>query len=58
MTSITASINKHFALKASYTVNYDGQPIVETVTGDDDTTATFEFDETDTTLAVSLVINY
>lgn len=58
ITSLTASINDHVALKASYTINYDGQPIVETITGDDDTTATFEFDETDTILAVSLVINY
>ena len=58
VTSVTASINEHMALKASYTINYDGQPIVETITGDDDTTATFEFDETDTILAVSLVINY
>ncbi len=58
--SVTASLTKKLALKASYTVRYDRRPVEITVPGDvaGVPEATFTFDTTDTIFAASLVINF
>ena len=55
-----ASLTSAFALKMSYTLKYDHRPVVVTVRDPDgiDPDAFFEFDETDQTVAASLVINF
>ena len=45
-TAVTSALNSRFSLKVSYTVNYDHQPVPETL------------DHTDTTLATALVANF
>ncbi len=60
VTSVTASLTKKLALKASYTVLYRKQPVEVVVAGE--TTgvpdAVFQFDKTDTIFAASLVVNF
>jgi putative salt-induced outer membrane protein YdiY len=63
VTSVTASINKKMALKVSYKIEYDRQPVVVTLAGDPTADppvpdALFEFDTTDTVLSASVVINF
>lgn len=64
MNSVTASLSSRLALKVSYTILYDRQPVVQTLFDPTDPTGTiiapvnFEFDKTDTVLAASLVINF
>lgn len=57
---LTAKINTHLALKASYTLSHDDDPATRILPGDDpgELQAVFEFDQTDTVLAVSLVIDF
>lgn len=60
LTALTASLSKVFAVKLSYLIRFDNQPVTELVPpetpGDPD--ATFTFDETDTRFAASLVVNF
>jgi putative salt-induced outer membrane protein YdiY len=58
--SVTASINSHLALKASYGIFFDNEPVILVVEGDDpgESDAEFEFDDVDTILSASLVINF
>ncbi|HKQ61564.1 MAG TPA: DUF481 domain-containing protein [Candidatus Polarisedimenticolaceae bacterium] len=60
VTSITASISKKIALKGSFTVLFDNEPVEIVVPGDTVGVpdAVFQFDETDTILAASLVVNF
>ncbi len=57
---VTAKINTRLAMKASYTLSYDGEPASQILPGDDpgEPVAAFGFDGTDTILAVSLVIDF
>ena len=63
ISSVTASLTAKLALKASYAVFYDNQP-VELIIGPDagaplgTSDAVFEFDDIDTVLSASLVINF
>lgn len=61
--SVTASLTERMALKVSYTMMYDNQPIVVLVAPDPGAppgtpNAPFEFDDLDTILSASLVINF
>jgi putative salt-induced outer membrane protein len=58
VTSVTAALTSKLALKTSYTLKYDNQPIVEVLTADGFDPVVFEFDKTDTILSASLVINF
>jgi putative salt-induced outer membrane protein YdiY len=60
VTSVTASLTSKMALKMSYTVLYDAQPVEILVPGDDpgERDAWYEYDKTDTILTASLVINF
>ncbi len=55
---ISANINSHLALKVSYTINYDGQPVEQTLTAPGFDPVTFVFNTTDTILAASLLVNF
>lgn len=59
LTSITTSVSEVFAVKLSYLVRFDNQPVRSLVPGDEpgEPDASFEFDETDTRFAASLVVN-
>ncbi|NIR43906.1 MAG: DUF481 domain-containing protein [Gemmatimonadetes bacterium] len=52
---INAAISSVFALKVSYTILYDNQPVVVTVSGTPP--APFEFDKVDQRIAASLVMS-
>lgn len=54
--ALTASLTEALALKVSYTVKFDNQPVQIVV--DPDSGARFTFDQTDTRLGVSLVVNF
>jgi len=61
--SVTASLTDRLALKVSYTMLYDNQPVVVLVAPDPGAppgtpSAEFEFDELDTVLSASLVVNF
>lgn len=58
VTSVTAALTSKLALKTSYTIKFDNEPVVETLTADGFDPVTFEFDKTDTVLSASLVINF
>ena len=60
LAAVTASITSKMALRLSYTVTYDNQPIVVVFKGDDpdEPDGTFEFESADTILSASLVINF
>ena len=58
VTSVTAALTSRLALKTSYTLKYDNQPVVEVLTADGFDPVIFEFDKTDTILSASLVINF
>lgn len=57
-TAVTATLTRSLALKASYTVHYDKEPVVQVLSAPGFDDVTFEFDETDTILAMSLVVNF
>jgi len=57
ITSVTSSLSSRVALKLSYTVLYDNQPVVGevmTTTG----SLPYEFEKTDTILTASVVVNF
>lgn len=62
--AVTASLSSQLALKVSHAINYDRQPVTQTLFDPTDPTGTviepidFAFDKTDTVLAASLVINF
>lgn len=56
-TALTASITRGLALKVSYTVKFDNRP-VEIVVDPAVPDAVFRFEQTDTRLGVSLVVNF
>ena len=58
MTSVTAALTSKLALKTSYTVRYDNEPVVEVLEAPGFDPVLFEFDETDTILSASLVIDF
>jgi putative salt-induced outer membrane protein YdiY len=60
LAAVTASITSKMALRLSYTVAYDNQPIVVVVEGDDpdEPDGMFEFESADAILSASLVINF
>jgi putative salt-induced outer membrane protein len=58
VTSVTAALTSKLALKTSYTVRYDNQPVVEVLEAPGFDPVLFEFDKTDTILSASLVINF
>ncbi|UCF68588.1 MAG: DUF481 domain-containing protein [Acidobacteriota bacterium] len=53
LTSVTASVTQKVALKASYMVLYDAEPVLINVEG-----LPFELDDTDTILSASVVVNF
>ncbi len=57
-TAIVATLTRTLALKASYTVLFDNEPVVETISAPGFDDVFFEFDDVDTILAMSLVINF
>jgi putative salt-induced outer membrane protein len=58
VTSLTAALTSKLALKTSYTIRYDNEPVVEVLEAPGFDPVLFEFDETDTVLSASLVINF
>lgn len=64
MNAVTASLSARLALKVSYAILYDRQPVVQSLFDPADPTGTviapvaFAFDKTDTILAATLVINF
>jgi putative salt-induced outer membrane protein len=58
LTSVTAALTSKLALKTSYTIKYDNEPVVEALTAVGFDPVMFEFDKTDTILSASLVINF
>ncbi|HHN75188.1 MAG TPA: DUF481 domain-containing protein [Acidobacteria bacterium] len=59
--SVTASLTSKLALKVGYSIKYDKSPVTTLLTDPADPLAPpvlFEFDDTDTIFAASLVINY
>jgi len=61
--SVTATLTERMALKASYVVLYDNEPVEVVVSPDPDAplgtgNTVFEFDQLDTILSASLVINF
>lgn len=59
--ALTASLTSKLALKVSYTMKYDNQPVVQTISaapGFPGPDVLFEFDDLDTLLSASLVINF
>jgi putative salt-induced outer membrane protein len=57
ISSITSSLSTRVALKVSYTVLYDNQPVVQVLDVGPPPVA-FEFDKTDTILTASVVLNF
>jgi putative salt-induced outer membrane protein YdiY len=59
LASVTASLSEVFAIKLSYQLRFDNQPVVEILPPDSpgEEAATFTFDETDTRFSASLVVN-
>ena len=57
ISSITSSLSTRVALKVSYTVLYDNQPVVQVLDVGPPVVA-FEFDEMDTILTASVVLNF
>lgn len=57
---VTAKMAEKLALRVSYTVNFDNDPVQQVVPGDDpgEPDTIFGFDKTDTILAASLVIDF
>jgi putative salt-induced outer membrane protein YdiY len=60
LAGVTAKLTGRLALRVSYTVNYDNVPVSQVVAGDDpgEPDGLFVFDETDTILAASLVVDF
>jgi len=60
LTAITASLSELFAIKLSYLVRFDNEPVVEVVPPDSpgEPEAVFRFDKTDTRFAASVVVNF
>ena len=61
--SVTATLTERIALKFGYAMMYDDQPVVVLVAPDDDAPigtpdAPYVFDELDTILTASVVINF
>lgn len=62
--SLTATMTTHMALKASFTMKYDGDPVVEVLSDPASTPelpipdVLYEFDNLDTILSASLVVNF
>ncbi|MDQ7006707.1 MAG: DUF481 domain-containing protein [Acidobacteriota bacterium] len=59
--SVTASLTSQLALKVGYSIKYDKSPVMILLSDPADPTAPavfYEFDDTDTIFAASLVINY
>lgn len=57
-TAVTTSVSKTFAIKLSYLLKFDNQPVRQLVTAPGVPDAVFEFDELDTRFAASLVVNF
>ncbi len=60
LAGLTTSLSRVLAVKLSYLVRFDNQPVTVLVPSEDAgvTDAAFEFDKTDTRLGVSLVVNF
>lgn len=60
LVGVTAKVVEKLALRVSYTVNFDNDPVMQLVPGDDpgEPDRIFVFDKTDTILAASLVIDW
>ncbi len=56
--AVTTSVSKTFAIKLSYLLKFDNQPVRQLVTAPGVPDAVFEFDEFDTRFAASLVVNF
>lgn len=57
-TAVTTSISSTFAVKISYLLRFDNQPVRQLLTSPGVPDVIFEFDEVDTRFAASLVVNF
>ena len=58
ITSVTSTLSDRLALKVSYTVRWDNDPVRETLSAAGFPDVVYEHDSTDTILAASLVVNF
>lgn len=58
ISSVTAALTSKLALKTSYTIQFDNEPVVQILEAPGFDPVVFEFEKTDTILSASLVINF
>ncbi len=58
LAGVTASLTDKVALKLSYKMMYDAQPVTQVISAPPAEDVVFEYDKTDTVISTSLVINF